>query len=73
MSWFFINGLTTVSAKDTPPWAPSAHTLASSTRYSDFCKSSFKVAISASVSETNSLIATTAGIPNFYGYFQRGV
>ena len=56
--------LTSVSASATPPSAPSAQTLASSTGTSIEAQSSFKAAISASVSVTNSLIATTAGIPN---------
>ena len=56
--------LTTASARATPPSAPSAQTLASSTGTPISAQSSLRVAISASVSETNSLMATTAGIPN---------
>ena len=56
--------LTKVSASSTPPSAPFAHTLASSTGTSISAHNSFKVAISAAVSVINSLIATTAGMPN---------
>ena len=56
--------LTTVSARDTPPSAPSAQTLANSTGTLISEQSSLSAVISAAVSETNSLIATTTGIPN---------
>ena len=56
--------LTSVSASSTPPSAPLAHTLANSTGTSISAHNSFRAAISASVSVTNSLMATTAGIPN---------
>ena len=62
--WIFVDSLDNRFGKRYPPSAPSAQTLANSTGTSIEAQSSFKAAISASVSDTNSLIATTAGIPN---------